>query len=462
MLLPPFEMALRAGARSVMNSYTDLDGVPAAADPALLTDLLREDLRASPARWCRTTSRCRSCSRLHGVAGSPGRGRRAGPGRRHRRRTAHGGLLRRAAARRGGGRRRWTRPWSTGRWRGCCARRASSACWTRLWSPELPGLDQLGRAELDDARRRALARRWPGARSCCCATTASRRPCRWPRAGASRSSARAPTSRNAMLGCYSFPAHVGVHHPDAAGGHRRADRARRAARRPGGLPGHLRPGLPGARRRRRRHRGRRRGRAGRGRVRRRARRPGRAVRPRHLGRGLRRRRPAAAGRQEELLEALLDTGTPVVLVLLVGRPYELSRQADRLAAVVCGFFPGEEGATAVADVLTGRVNPSGRLPVSFPAAGVHPAVHLPRRRRWASAARSAASTRRRCTRSATGCPTPRRTGSSVTSRHAGAVADRRRCELAVTLRNESTGPPARSCRSTCTTRSPRWPGRCSS
>ena len=83
------------------------------------------------------------------------------------------------------------------------------------------------------------------------------------------------------------------------------------------------------------------------------------------------------GRQEELLEALLATGTPVVLVLLVGRPYELSRQVDRLAAVVCGFFPGEEGATALADVLSGRVNPSGRLPVSFPAAGANqPGTYL--------------------------------------------------------------------------------------
>ncbi len=75
------------------------------------------------------------------------------------------------------------------------------------------------------------------------------------------------------------------------------------------------------------------------------------------------------GRQENLLEALLATGTPVVLVLLAGRPYDLSRQAGRLAAAVCGFYPGEEGAGALADVLSGRVNPSGRLPVSFPAAG---------------------------------------------------------------------------------------------
>ena len=83
------------------------------------------------------------------------------------------------------------------------------------------------------------------------------------------------------------------------------------------------------------------------------------------------------GRQEELLEALLATGTPVVAVLLVGRPYDLSRQADRLAGLVCGFFPGEEGAAAIADVLSGRVNPSGRLPVSFPGAGsTQPSTYL--------------------------------------------------------------------------------------
>jgi beta-glucosidase-like glycosyl hydrolase len=69
------------------------------------------------------------------------------------------------------------------------------------------------------------------------------------------------------------------------------------------------------------------------------------------------------GRQGQLLDALFATGTPVVVVLVTGRPYPLAAGA---AALVQAFFPGEEGAGAIAGVLTGRINPSGRLPVSIP------------------------------------------------------------------------------------------------
>jgi beta-glucosidase-like glycosyl hydrolase len=83
------------------------------------------------------------------------------------------------------------------------------------------------------------------------------------------------------------------------------------------------------------------------------------------------------GVQPALLEALLATGTPVVLVLLTGRPYVLDRVLDRCAAAVQAFFPGQEGARAVAGVLAGRVTPSGRLPVSLPrSAGGQPHGYL--------------------------------------------------------------------------------------
>ena len=72
------------------------------------------------------------------------------------------------------------------------------------------------------------------------------------------------------------------------------------------------------------------------------------------------------GRQRELIDALIATGTPVVVVLVTGRPYPVGRWAESAAALVQSFFPGEEGAAAVAGVLSGRVNPSGRLPVSMP------------------------------------------------------------------------------------------------
>ena len=83
------------------------------------------------------------------------------------------------------------------------------------------------------------------------------------------------------------------------------------------------------------------------------------------------------GVQRELVEAVVATGTPVVLVMVTGRPYAVEWALESCAGVVQAFFPGEEGAAAIAGVLSGRVNPSGRLPVSLPrSAGSQPYSYL--------------------------------------------------------------------------------------
>ena len=72
------------------------------------------------------------------------------------------------------------------------------------------------------------------------------------------------------------------------------------------------------------------------------------------------------GRQQELLEAVVATGTPVVLVLIAGRPLAIPWAAEHCAAILHAWLPGERGAEAVVDVLTGIVAPGGKLPVSVP------------------------------------------------------------------------------------------------
>lgn len=91
------------------------------------------------------------------------------------------------------------------------------------------------------------------------------------------------------------------------------------------------------------------------------------------------------GAQHQLVEAVLATGTPVVLLLVSGRPYALAEYADRCAAIIQAFMPGEEGASALAGVLSGRVNPSGRLPIGMPAAlGGQPGTYLAPVLAWVS------------------------------------------------------------------------------
>ena len=70
--------------------------------------------------------------------------------------------------------------------------------------------------------------------------------------------------------------------------------------------------------------------------------------------------------QQDLLDALKKTGKPIVLVLFTGRPLVLNNEAAKADAILNVWFPGSEAGYAVSDVLFGKVNPSGKLPMSFP------------------------------------------------------------------------------------------------
>jgi beta-glucosidase len=90
------------------------------------------------------------------------------------------------------------------------------------------------------------------------------------------------------------------------------------------------------------------------------------------------------GRQEELLQTVYAIGKPVILLLINGRPASINFAAEHVPAILEAWYPGQEGGTAVADVLFGDVNPGGKLPITFPrSAGQIPAYyyHKPSARR---------------------------------------------------------------------------------
>lgn len=72
------------------------------------------------------------------------------------------------------------------------------------------------------------------------------------------------------------------------------------------------------------------------------------------------------GRQQELLQAVVATGKPVVLVLESGRPLDIRWASEHVAAIIQAWYPGVQAGNAIADVLFGEVSPSARLPISWP------------------------------------------------------------------------------------------------
>ncbi|MHA7987462.1 beta-xylosidase/alpha-l-arabinosidase [Rathayibacter sp. CAU 1779] len=404
-MVPPFELAVRdSGVRSVMHAYTDVDGVPSAGDETLLTGLLRET-------WGFTGTVVADyfgvafLKTLHGVAGTWGEAAsaalKAGVDVELPTVKAYGDPL--VAAVETGG---LDESFVDRALRRVLLQKAEFGMLDPDWSPlpdgwtesDLTDIEAVrGRVQLDTAEDRALAREVAER-----AVVLVRNDGTLPLQADSgiRIAVVGPLADDqfAMLGCYSFPSHVGTLHPEVPIGIElptvleslRAEfpnaditvetgvsvdgKATTEAQTEWGEGGDradaAEPDAAGIRR---------------------------AVEAAQsadlviavlgdhaglFGRGTSGEGCDAAsmrlpGRQQDLLDALIETGTPVVATLVEGRPYSLGSAADRAAAIVTAFFPGEEGGPAIAGVLSGRVNPSGRLPVSIPSLeGGQPATYL--------------------------------------------------------------------------------------
>ncbi|MER6127813.1 glycoside hydrolase family 3 N-terminal domain-containing protein [Streptomyces sp. NPDC001795] len=338
-ILPPFEMAVRdGGASSVMAAYNDLDGLPAHAHTPLLTHLLR-DLWGFEGTVVADYFGISFLESAHHVAASPGQAGAlaltAGVDVELPAVRCFGTPLLEAV--RAG---QVPEP-SVDR---AVLRVLTQKCELGLldpdWAPQPPPV-----LDLDPPRLRELAARLAEESVVLLADEGGVLPL----GDGGRIAVVGPLADDpaGMMGCYSFPRHVGVEHPDLPMGVdvptvREALRAE--------FPGADLVSDPAGADLCVAVLGDRSGLFGRG----------------TSGEGCDAPDLRLPQGQDELLDALLETGTPVILVLLTGRPYALGRWADRLAAVVQAFFPGQEGGRAVAGVLSGRVNPSGRLSVSVP------------------------------------------------------------------------------------------------
>ncbi|NJP74409.1 glycosyl hydrolase [Streptomyces sp. C1-2] len=381
-LLPPFEMAIReGGVRSVMNAYTDIDGVPSAADEELLTGLLR-DTWGFEGTVVADYFAIAFLKTLHGLAGdwaeAAGAALRAGVDVELPNVKTYGAPLLDAVA--------------DGRVpealvdravRRVLSQKAALGLLDADWNPVPAALDGTdpgdpaalrGRIDLDGPENRALARTL-AEKAVVLLSNDGTLPLERPR----RIALIGPNADEpvAVLGCYSFPQHIGVRHPGTPLGIElptlrdtlaaEFPEAELTVVRGTGVDDGDLSGLPEAVRAAQEADvtvvvlGDRAGLFGRG----------------TSGEGCDVGTLALPGAQQQLLDALLDGGTPVVTVLLAGRPYALGRAVGESAAIVQSFFPGEEGTHAIAGVLSGRVNPSGRLPVSVPRdPGSQPSTYL--------------------------------------------------------------------------------------
>jgi len=367
-ILPPFEMAVRdGGARSVMNSYSEIDGVPSAADQDLLTTLLR-DTWGFDGTVVADYFSIAFLHTLHAVAADEGSAAalalRAGIDVELPSIRCYGEPLKRAVL--------------SGTVDEALVDRAVRRVLTQKvelglldpdWTP-IPG--DIEAIDLNPAPARDLALRLARESVVLLANDRGVLPLR---AGA-RVALVGPLADDpmAMLGCYSFPAHVGVHHPgtdlgvdipsirtaladllgpDAVSHVRGCDVGEHDA----GAPTEVdEVGLAAAAAAAAAADvcivavGDRAGLFGRG----------------TSGEGCDATELRLPGIQAELVRRVCATGTPVVLLLITGRPYAVGELVEQAAATVQAFFPGQSGGTAIAEILTGAVAPSGRLPVSIP------------------------------------------------------------------------------------------------